>query len=65
MGVDENGNNLLDYTVLYYIPKEIFELVANTYIEAGQKITKFHLTFAMTIGCEQGFIEKLKIHEVA
>ena len=39
--------------------KEIYECVANKFIDAGGKISRVHLVFAKTIECEQKFIERL------
>ena len=56
---DNDGYNIFDYAMTFLNDKEIYECVANKFIDAGGKISKVHLVFAKTIECEQKFIERL------
>ena len=52
--------DILDFAVIRKHSREIFELIANKFIEADIKITKFQIFSAKMIGCKQDFITLLK-----
>ena len=57
--MDDDGLNILDYAMIFLKEKNIYEVVANKFIDAGGKICQVHLVFAETIECDEKFLDRL------